>query len=143
MHYRKLIDLDVPAIARVHRRACLVAYTFMNWSYSETECRTWYLEKFKEWDWGLIAQHHLTSVGFIAATGTHLDQLFVDPNYQRRGIGTYLLTEALTRQAPIATLSVFKQNTAARRFYERHGFRETKRLLNEHEQAVELIYTRT
>ena len=94
LRYRRLVELDVPAIARIHRRACLVAYAFMNWSYSEPECKLWYEGKFQEWDWGLIAEDDRAPIGFIAVTGAHLDQLFVDPDYQRRGIGTYLLREA-------------------------------------------------
>ena len=39
MHSRLLLADDVAGIARVHRRACLIAYKFMNWSYSEDEVR--------------------------------------------------------------------------------------------------------
>ena len=114
----------------------------MNWSYSEQEVRTWYAGKFKEWDWGLIAEDDGTGAGFIAVTGAHLDQLFVDPDYQKRGIGTYLLREALGRAPAIVTLNVFEQNAPAREFYRRHGFREVQRFLNEQEQSVELVYGR-
>ena len=72
----------------------------------------------------------------------HLDQLFVDPDYQKRGIGTYLLREALGRAPAVATLNVFEQNAPAREFYGRHGFREVRRFLNEQEQSVELVYGR-
>ena len=54
--FRSLLEKDVAGIARVHRRACLIAYKFMNWSYSEHEVRTWYAGKFTEWDWGLVAE---------------------------------------------------------------------------------------
>ena len=114
----------------------------MNWSYSEPECKLWYEGKFQEWDWGLIAEDDRAPIGFIAVTGAHLDQLFVDPDYQRRGIGTYLLSEALGRAPAVATLNVFEQNALAREFYERHGFREVRRFLNEQERSVELVYGR-
>jgi ribosomal protein S18 acetylase RimI-like enzyme len=142
MHYRELLQSDVPVIARIHRRACLIAYAFMNWSYSESDVRNWYAEKFQDWDWGLIGEQDSTAVGFIAVSGAHLDQLFVDPDYQRRGLGTYLLREALGRAPSVATLNVFEQNTPACEFYERHGFREVRRFLNEREQSVELVYGR-
>jgi hypothetical protein len=52
LHYRELLESDVAAIARIHRRACLIAYAFMSWSYPEPEVRTWYAGKFGEWDGG-------------------------------------------------------------------------------------------
>ena len=114
----------------------------MHWSYSEAECRLWYESKCKEWDWGLIAEDGGTPIGFIAVAAVHLDQLFVDPDCQRRGIGSYLLKQALGRVPAVATLNVFEQNTLARAFYEKHGFREVRRFLNEQERSVELVYRR-
>jgi ribosomal protein S18 acetylase RimI-like enzyme len=142
LQYRKIRDFDVAAIARIHRRACRIAYAFMNWSYSERECRLWYESKFREWDWGLVVDDDGVPVGFIAVAGRHLDQLFVDPCYQSRGIGAHLLEAACARNPGIATLHVFEQNIRAREFYERHGFREVGRFLNEQERAIELIYRR-
>src|SRR5262245_22286156 len=131
LQYRDLLESDVPAIARIHRRACLIAYAFMEWSYSELEVRTWYAAKFKQWDWGRLAEHNHTAIGFVAAIGTHLDQLFVDPDHQNRGVGTSLLKMALGRTPAVITLNVFEQNATARAFYERYGFREVRRFLNE------------
>ena len=142
MKCRNLVESDVPAIARIHRRACLTAYAFMKWSYSELEVRTWYAGKFTQWEWGLIAEDDLTGVGFVAVIGTHLDQLFVEPEYQKRRIGTYLLIRALGRTPTVTTLNVFEQNTVARKFYERYGFREVDRFVNEEERSVELVYGR-
>ena len=118
----------------------MIAYAFMNWSYSIEEVRRWYAGKFHEWDWGLIVEHSGTHVGFVAVTGSHLDQLFVDPRYQRRGIGTSLLKAACSRTQPITTLNVFEQNIPARRFYERHGFQKVRRFFNERERCFELVY---
>jgi hypothetical protein len=39
VRYRQILESDVAAMARVHRRACLIAYKFMNWSYTEVEVR--------------------------------------------------------------------------------------------------------
>ena len=140
--YRDLLESDVASIAHVHRRACLIAYAFMNWAYSEDDVRIWYAGKFKEWDWGLVAEDGSRVVGFIACAGPHLDQLFVDPDCQTRGIGTFMLTAALRRAPAVETLNVFEQNAPARLFYERRGFREVERFFNASEQAVELVYGR-
>ncbi len=141
MHYRPLVEADIAAISRVHRRACLIAYRFRNWSYSEREVQDWYAEKFREWDWGLVAEDGGV-VGFIAASGAHIDQLFIDPDRQATGIGTALLRAALARMPPSVTLHVFEANMPARRFYERHGFREIGRLPDLQDGAVELVYGR-
>jgi ribosomal protein S18 acetylase RimI-like enzyme len=113
----------------------------MSWSYSEAEVREWYAGKFQDWDWGLVVEDGKRVVGFVATTRTHVDQLFVDPDYQGRGIGTALLTSAL-RRAPAATLNVFEENIPGRRFYEGHGFCEVDRFFNAAEKATELIYRR-
>ena len=142
LRYRPILEDDVAAIARVHRRACLIAYKFMNWSYSEDEVRDWYAGKFREWDWGLVAEDaHV--VGFVVTIGAHLDQLFVDPDYQRLGIGTSLLTAALRDVPLVATLTVFEENAPARQFYERYGFRQVRRFTNAEEGAFELEYRRS
>jgi ribosomal protein S18 acetylase RimI-like enzyme len=140
--YRTLRKDDVPAIARVHWQACSIAYRFMGWSYSEDEVRDWYAGKFAEWDWGLVAMEEGRVVGFVATTGSHIDQLFIDPEHQSRSVGTALLKAALKRLGGTATLHVFEQNASARRFYERHGFREAGSFFNEAEKAVELVYRR-
>lgn len=71
--------------------------------------------------------------GFVAFREDWIDQLYVLPEAQGRGIGTALLQVA---QASWPQLSLWtsQRNTAARRFYERHGFvsfEETDGHLNE------------
>jgi ribosomal protein S18 acetylase RimI-like enzyme len=140
--YRHILERDVAAIAHVHRRACLIAYRFMNWSYSEDAVREWYAGKFASWDWGLVAEEKTVVVGFVATSGAHLDQLFVDPGYQKLGIGTSMLAAALQRMPALVTLTMFEANTPARRFYENHGFREAGSFFNENDRSVELVYRR-
>ena len=141
MHFRQLVHSDIEAIARVHQRACVIAYRFMAWDYTEQAVRDWYTEKFATWDWGLVAEDR-TVVGFVATWVSHLDQLFVDPEHQGEGLGTALLSTALARMPLPVTLNVFEDNAPARRLYERHGFREIDRFLNETERTVELVYCR-
>jgi putative acetyltransferase len=141
IRYRHILEADVPAIARVHRSACLIAYKFMNWCYSEDETRDWLAGKFREWDWGFVAEDR-TVVGFVVTLGTRLDLLFVDPEHQGLRIGTSLLSAALRKAPPVATLTVFEENAPARWFYERHGFRQVRRFVNVEEGIFELEYAR-
>ena len=61
------------------------------------------------------------ALGFALVTAGHLDMLFVDPGAQSGGVGARLL--AHVEAAGARTLECFRDNTAARRFYERHGWR--------------------
>jgi ribosomal protein S18 acetylase RimI-like enzyme len=72
-------------------------------------------------------------VGFIAFREDWIDQLYVLPEAQGRGLGAALLRVAQSSW-PQLSLWTFQRNTAARHFYERHGFvsvEETDGRLNE------------
>jgi ribosomal protein S18 acetylase RimI-like enzyme len=141
--FRPIQTQDIAAISLVHHRACLIAYRFMNWRYSLDEVERWYTAKFAEWTWTLAAfDADATLAGFIALTDRHVDQLYVDPSHQRRGIGSALLGEALKAAPGRITLDVFEENAPARAFYEKHGFQGRDRWMNEQEGAIDLLYVR-
>ena len=58
-----------------------------------------------------------------ARTVRWIDQLYLLPDAVNQGIGTRLLQQALRELEPPIRLYTFQENTDARRFYERHGFR--------------------
>jgi GNAT superfamily N-acetyltransferase len=60
--------------------------------------------------------------GLLVLAGDDVDQLYVDPGWWRRGIGSHLLGEAKRLRPEGLWLWTFAANTGARRFYERHGF---------------------
>jgi ribosomal protein S18 acetylase RimI-like enzyme len=137
---RPLRPADLAAISRVHGRACRIADRFRNWSYTEAEVRAWCAHRLPGWDWGLVACADSPVIAYIAAIGGHVDQLFVDPDHQRAGVGSALLAAMLNRQLRPATLNVFAENAPARAFYERFGFREVDGWWNEEDSARELLY---
>jgi GNAT superfamily N-acetyltransferase len=55
--------------------------------------------------------------------GGILDDLYVLPDWQGRGIGTSLLAKAKSLSPLRIELSTFQRNTKAKTFYEAHGFR--------------------
>ena len=69
--------------------------------------------------WGSFDDQDL--VGIIAFREGWIDQLYVLPSSQGRGIGTALLEIARNRFANFS-LWTLQRNSNARRFYERHGF---------------------
>jgi ribosomal protein S18 acetylase RimI-like enzyme len=64
--------------------------------------------------------------GFIAFREGWIDQLYVRPECQRRGVGRALLGQAMETHLSLR-LWTFQQNTAAISFYLAQGFREIGR----------------
>jgi GNAT superfamily N-acetyltransferase len=61
-------------------------------------------------------------VGYVAVDGDELNDLYVRPGFQGRGVGTTLLGQAKALSPSGLSLWAFQRNAGARRFYERHGF---------------------
>jgi len=70
----------------------------------------------------LIAEVNGSVAGFVEINGSHIETLFVDPQYQGMGVGADLLNAAERCVEGDVTLSVFTVNPRARAFYERHGY---------------------
>lgn len=141
---RKATVDDIDAIYRLSSRVHLVLYDNLipanhlsefvkNYSLSD-EVRNRYFEYFlpriNDPKWYIyVAQWGKRIVGYTK--GFRLDNftlfkngLFVDPDYQSRGIGTALLNEFLrvTHLEDSIFLAVVKGNVRAQRFYEKNGF---------------------
>jgi putative acetyltransferase len=65
-------------------------------------------------------------VAFMAIAGDFIDQLYVDPNYQRRGLGKALLDHARSLSPEHLWLYTLQINSTGRAFYEKNGFRAVK-----------------
>lgn len=80
-------------------------------------------------------------IGFIAYRQGWVEQLYVLPGHQGRGVGAALLAPAKAENAELR-LWTFQRNPGARRFYERNGFlaiEETDGSGNE-EQEPDMLY---
>ena len=60
--------------------------------------------------------------GYLALTGSRLDQLYVAPDHQGRGVGSQLLDKAKALSPAGLQLHTFQRNRRARAFYEARGF---------------------
>lgn len=70
--------------------------------------------------WGGIVDGELS--GIVAFRDAWIDQLYILPDCQSRGLGTALLDVAKSHHSYLQ-LWAFQRNVGARRFYERRGFR--------------------
>ena len=122
---RPVAAQDLPVLADVHlasRRGAGGA--FPPSVHSDAEVRAWVagwdLTTYDVW----VAESPAGVVGYARCTATWLDDLYVHPAEQGRGIGRALL-DLVKRERPDGFgLWVFETNRLARDFYGRHGFVE-------------------
>jgi putative acetyltransferase len=90
-----------------------------------------------------VAELQSRIVGFIVLNGKErtLEQLFVDVNVQRIGIGTALLNKAKTICPLGLSLTTLQQNVQARKFYKKHGFVAGKLGINPVNSQESIEYT--
>lgn len=72
-----------------------------------------------------IAEIDGTIAGFMAMVkgAGYIDQMFVDEEFQGRGVGTALMAKAKELSPSGLSLHTLQRNTTACAFYERRGFR--------------------
>lgn len=73
-----------------------------------------------------VTELNVKPVAFMAIAGDFIDQLYVDPDYQRQGLGKGLLEFAKSLSSEHLWLYTLQINTNARAFYEKNGFRPVK-----------------
>jgi putative acetyltransferase len=138
---RKLALADMEAAAAVHRTSFSHALPKLAGLHTPEQDRTFYrMQVFPACQvWGAEKQSKL--VGIIAFREDWIDQLYVLPDAQGRGVGSDLL-EIAQEAFPMLNLWTFQCNARARRFYELNGFvalRETNGADNE-EKEPDVLY---
>ena len=118
---KRLERSDMDAAAIVHRTSFEERLPWLAGLHTPGEDRAYFRSAvFDECEvWGTFDGPALT--GFIAFRAGWIDQLYVLPAYQGRGIGSSLLEVAQARHSELS-LWTFQRNAIARRFYERQGF---------------------
>jgi putative acetyltransferase len=118
---RPAAPVDLADIAALFRRVQEATRPFRPELHTPAEDRAFLgnvIRNDKVW----VAEADGAIVGFIGYRSGFVDHLYVDLDRQRRGTGTALLRKAMDDETMLR-LWVFQENVAARRFYERHGFR--------------------
>ena len=131
---------DLEAVAAILRSATRQAYTFMAWSHDDDSYAAFIAATLPTWNAVRVAIADGQPVGFACLEGDLLDQLFVLPGWQGKGIGSLLLDDVKTLRPDGFRLYTFEKNLAARAFYERRGCVETGRGFSEQEQEADIAY---
>jgi putative acetyltransferase len=112
---------DLDALTDVWERAARTSHGFMGPD-AVIELRPFvrdaYLPSMDVW----IAEQDDRPLAFVGARGHHVELLYVDPAFHRRGLGTRLLAHVGAR-----SVEVYADNATGVAFYRSHGFVETRR----------------
>ncbi|HLL66399.1 MAG TPA: GNAT family N-acetyltransferase [Micromonosporaceae bacterium] len=113
---------DAAEVGDVWLRSFTTALPGVRLAHTSEEVRAWLRDVLlpRGGTWVAVAEQRV--VGMLAVHGHDLDQLYVDPDWHGRGIGSRFVGLAKERSASGLTLWTFQVNAPARRFYERHGF---------------------
>ena len=129
-------ETDLGELLEAWYSASLVGHPFLDEEFFRRErnrIREVYLPKAETW----VFEQDGVVVGFISLIGNEVGAIFVDSNYQGRGIGRALMDHARSIR-DFLELDVFKDNKVGREFYEKCGFHLAKEHLHEETGFMQL-----
>jgi GNAT superfamily N-acetyltransferase len=88
----------------------------------DDEVRLWMRGVLEEHEAWLACAGDGTLLGLMVLEDARVGQLYLDPAWTGRGLGTYFLEMARQQRPDGLQLRTFVSNVRARRFYERNGF---------------------
>lgn len=123
MKVRDATREDIPALADIAEASYRAAFSaILEEEVLAGRDAAFFAHRFEEaWRRMLVVCADEVPSGFLLMTDGHIDMLFMTPTASGQGGGFSLLREAERRGAK--SLECFRDNIAARRFYERHGWR--------------------
>lgn len=119
---RRAVGADAAAVAEVWLRSFGAALPDVRRAHTDDQVRSWFREVVVPGQETWVATADGAVAGLMVLDGDDLDQLYVDPDMQGRGVGGRLVEVAKRRRPDGLALWTFQVNAPARRFYERHGF---------------------
>lgn len=121
---RKLSKADEERVADIWLSAGLEEYTYLpDFQALDFEQALSIFRKVIAADFDIWLEESEGNIrGYLAIKGGHIDRLYVDPTFQKLGVGEALVLHAKSISPKGLTLRTHQQNKRARIFYEKHGF---------------------
>ncbi len=121
---REYRDEDFDAVTRLWRAAREQAFPEFQRTKGHTfeEDRAYFLNVVLENNDVWVLEVESRVAGFIAIAGDFVDQLYIHPDFQRRGLGKLMLDHAKSLSPEHVWLYTLQINTNGRAFYEKNGF---------------------
>ncbi len=126
---REYRSADLEPVLDVWYRASIAAHSFLPDAFFTTE-RELLRDHWLPGSETTVSVADQRILGFLSLVGNEVGGLFVDPDHQRRGIGSALMDGARLAR-PFLELSVFEENRNGLAFYRAYGFEITGRRVNE------------
>jgi ribosomal protein S18 acetylase RimI-like enzyme len=117
---RRAVPADAAGVADVYLASFHATYSFPL-AHTDDQVRAWLAGIVGGGEtWVAVDARRVVAMMVLDDDG--IDQLYVDPGWHRRGVGSRLVAIARERRPSGLSLYTFQVNDRARRFYERHGF---------------------
>ena len=117
---RRYENRDLDDVLSAWENASKIAHSFLSREFLELErynIPNVYLPNAETW----VAEQDGKTIGFISLIGQEVGGLFVQPAYQRMGVGRALMDKAQALRGELE-VEVFAANTIGRQFYSCYGF---------------------
>jgi ribosomal protein S18 acetylase RimI-like enzyme len=119
---RRVTTKDAPDVATVYVASRRCAAAHMPTVHTDAEIREWVIDHMVPERETWLADDRGRIVAVMVLDGEMVDQMYVAPAEQRRGVGDAMLAYAKKLRPARLRLYTFQSNTPARRFYEARGF---------------------
>jgi ribosomal protein S18 acetylase RimI-like enzyme len=119
---RRATTEDAADVATVYVASQRGAAAHIPIIHSDAEIRAWVVEHMvpERESWIVLDSGRIVAV--MVLDGDMVDQMYVEPASQRRGVGDAMLAHAKQLRPARLRLYTFQSNAPARRFYEARGF---------------------
>jgi GNAT superfamily N-acetyltransferase len=120
--FRRANAADAQDVATVYIASRRGAAAYLPTVGSDAEIRAFVVERMVPERETWVAEDDGRIVAVLVLDGDEVNQFYVAPDKQRRGVGDAMLARAKRLRPAGLRLAAFQRNTPARRFYEARGF---------------------
>ncbi|MGH7925028.1 MAG: GNAT family N-acetyltransferase [Candidatus Binatus sp.] len=120
--FRRATAADAPTVATVYIASRRGAAAYLPTVGTDAEIRAFVVDQMVPQQETWVAENSGRIVAVLVLGADELDQFYVAPAEQRRGVGDAMLAHAKRLRPAGLRLWAFQRNAPARRFYEARGF---------------------